>query len=1028
MRHKLLAAVTCAGLLVVSAAYALDPTRAIAQFHHTSWSTEDGIPADIWSIAQTPDGYLWLGSVNGLYRFDGVHVERIAADRLPSPSIHALAATPTGGLWIGYERPVGVISLLQDGVVTNFAIHAQTSTSVHSIVRGPDQSAWASTPDQILRFDGKEWRSVDSDWGSSLGEASGGVWAFGVARDGVVWSKNPRGLFYLKPGTSRFVRSLEHIGGEEAFTSTPDGRLWTIDPVAGRPYALPDLIGTVHPVVSAPTRSMTVREPLSGPILLDRDGTLWCAILSDGGLCRVRGTEPSVPIDPDEPILDRFTANAGLSSNLVHTLFEDREGNIWVGTSLGLDRFRAANIVADTRVPAGYRARFLQSTASALYAYTGWSRTAASATDGSQSLYRILPHQPPKILIRNVGRLRGMHANEATGTLWLTTSKGVQQLLGAQLAPPIVLPKGVVADFVYSAVQDKSGALWISAFHGGVFRRQRGVWQPVAVRSNFSATAVLIPDPSGSMWVRYSGGTLYRVSGELIEDFSKSGLDIGDVTLIKPDARGLLIAGESGIARFDGKKFYSLRASRVPALSVVMGVAETADGSTWIYTQAGILRVASQGLEAALRNGEGGALSYELFDPRDGLSGAPYGAVYGSSAATAADGRVWFTTGQGLVWIDPKNLHRNAIAPTVLIRSLTVGDRVYDQPANVRLAPDSENLQIDYTALSLTTPERNQFRYRLDGVDKNWVDARDRRQAFYTKLGPGEYRFHVVATNNDGVWNQAGASLIFTIPPTFLQSIWFTILCVAVALTLLWTWYWYRLRQVAARIRERLEGRMSERERIARELHDTLLQGFHGLLLRFQAVAEQIPAAQPARKLMESALDRADEVLVEGRDRVRDLRLSNAGEELSEELGAAVAQMPIAPNPDVRFRLSVEGMPRDLHPIIFAEMSAIGKEALLNAFKHSNARTIEVKVIYGRRELRLRIHDDGAGISRQVRDAGGRDGHFGLTGMRERAEKIRAEFSILSEPGGGTEVVVTVSARIAYVRSSRPWALFNGRR
>jgi len=1019
--RRLSASLAYIGLVAYSTSYALDPTRTIAQFHHTSWSTESGVPADVWSIAQTPDGYLWLGSVNGLYRFDGVRVERIAAGLLPSPSVHALAATPSGGIWIGYERPVGVISLLQDGVVTNFAINAESSTSVHNIVLGPNQTVWASTPDTILKFDGEQWTAIDSDWGSSLSEASGGVWAFGVARDGVVWSKNLNGLFYLRPGDAHFIEARGYAGGDEAFTTTPDGRLWTADS-AGHLYALPDLIDAAGTTtVPSPTLNIPVPEALQGPILLDRDGTLWCASLSDGGLCRVAARERAGPSDNEAQLLGRFTANDGLSSDVVHTLFEDREGNIWVGTSLGLDRFRPANVVTETTVPAGFRARFVQSTAGALYAYTGWSNTETRATDDSESLYRILPHQSPELLIRNIGRLRGMYVNDETDDVWLTTSRGVQQLSNGILAPPIALPDGVEGDFVYSAVQDKSGALWISAFHSGVFRQQQGAWKPVAVHSDFAATGVLIPDPSGSMWVRYSGGALFRVSGDTIEDFSHGSLGIGDITLIQTDARGLIIGGESGIARFDGKSFYALRASRVPALSVVTGIAETKDGSTWVFTQAGVLRIATENLESALRQSDGAALSYELIDFRDGLRGAPYGAVYGSTVATDPDDRVWLTTGQGLAWIDPNDLRRNPLAPAVVVSSLLANGNVYDMPRNLRLPAGTTNLQIDYTALSLTTPERNRFRYMLEAVDRDWVDASDRRQAFYTKLGPGEYRFRVIASNNDGVWNATGATMVFTIPPTFVQGIWFLMLCVAAFAALLWSLYSLRLRQVAARIRERLEERMGERERIARELHDTLLQGFHGLMLRFQSVVDQIPPEQPAHRLMNMALERADQVLAEGRDGVRNLRPSKEGGDLREALAAVVEEMSLVSA--VASRVVVQGNPRDLHPIVFVELSAIGKEALLNAFRHSNAGNIEAEVTYGRRALRVRIRDDGVGINPRIHKAGGREGHFGLIGMQERAEKIRAALTFSTPPGGGTEIVVVVPARVAYATRNRRHAI-----
>jgi signal transduction histidine kinase/ligand-binding sensor domain-containing protein len=997
--------------------WALDPTRTIAQFHHTSWSTEDGVPADVWAITQTPDGYLWLGSTNGLYRFDGERVERISPDLFPSPSIHALAATPSGGLWIGYERPVGFISLLQGGVVTNFSIDAQNSTSLHNIMLGPNNTVWAATPDNILKFDGQGWRAIDSDWGTSLGEASGGVWAFGVARDGVVWSRNRNGLFYLRPGESRFIQAQGYVGGVASFTATPDGRLWTTDSAAGHLYALPDLQDARGEVVPAPTPGIPVSEPLRGAILLDRDGALWFTSSSGGGLSRVRTRTQSVHAGDEMRPVDRFMEGNGLSSNVVHTLFEDREGNIWVGTDLGLDRFRPANVVAETRIPAGFRARFVQSTHGALYAYTGWSNTAARTTDGSESLYRILPNRAPEVLVRNIGRLRGMLVDDETGAIWLSTTRGLQQLKGNALGAPIPLPSGVEGESVYSAVQDKQGAFWISAFGHGVFRQEHGTWKAVVLHSARPATAVLTPDPGGDMWVRYSGGTLFRVSGDAVRDYSRSVPDIGDLTFIKPDALGLLIGGEFGIARFDGERFYAIHSSRVPALSVITGIAETADGSTWVFTQAGILRIVTKDLENALRHPNDQSLRYELIGPRDGLPGAPYGAVYGSTVAVGPDGRVWFTTGQGLVWLDPTNLYRNPLPPPVVVRSLTVNRRAYTPSSNVSLTAGDSNVQIDYTALSLSIPERERFRYKLEGVDRDWIDAGDRRQAFYTKLGPGTYSFHVIASNNDGVWNNTGATLAFSIPPTFFQSQWFILLCALAGAATLWLLYSLRLKQMSARIQARLEERLAERERIARELHDTLLQGFQGLMLRFQSVADSIPPDQPARQLIEDTMARGDDVLTEGRDRVRNLRGAETDHDLPQALRDATRRFAVPSSP-VDFRVVVEGTLRTVHPVVCDELISICNEAIRNAFNHANAKNIEARIMYHRTALRVRIRDDGKGINQRIIDAGGRKGHFGLAGMRERAQKIKAQFTLSSLSGAGTEVLIQIPGSFAYAKES----------
>jgi signal transduction histidine kinase/ligand-binding sensor domain-containing protein len=795
-------------LLLPTAAPALDPTRSIVQFHHTKWDISDSIPANIWAIAQTRDGYLWLGSVNGLYRFDGVHVERIAADRLPSPSVHALAATKSGGLWIGYERPVGVISLLQNGALTNFPVDAPFSTSVHNILIGPNKTVWASTSETILRFDGKRWQAMESHWGTSFGEGPGGVWNFGVARDGTVWSKNLNGLFYLKPGSSRFSEARGYSGGAEGFTTTPDGRLWTTDSKVGFLYALPDLKGVTGDAVPAPARGMSVPRSLRGPILLDRDGTFWCVSFSDGGLCRVSAPSTGAA---SQRVSSRFRAKDGLSSDLVHTLFEDREGNIWVGTNLGLDRFRAANIVTERRVPVGFRARFVQASSTALYAYTGWSNTASRETDGSETLYRILPHGAPEIFVRNVGRLRGMDVDDRTGAMWLATQKGMQRLQNGGLAAPIALPAGVTGGMVFSAVHDKRGTLWMSVFGRGVFHQEQGVWISVPVRSKVGATAVLIPDADDGVWVRYSGGSLFRVTGERIQDFSNNGLNIGDVTFIQAADRGLIIGGESGIGRVENGKFYALHAADIPALSGVTGIAQTKDGSTWVFTQAGILRVATKTLNSALRRSDPGAFKFELFDSRDGLPGAPYGALYGSTAATDLADRVWFTTGNGLVWIDPNNLHHNRLPPNVIVRSVTAANTRYDFPVDLHLAAGTSNLEIDYADLSLTMPERNHYKYKLEGVDDGWVDPGSRRQAFYTNVRPGNYKFRVIASNNDGVWNTTGATLEFSIAPTFWQTRWFLAL-IALAILLLFGVI-YQVRVMQLKRRAALARESDERQR-----------------------------------------------------------------------------------------------------------------------------------------------------------------------------------------------------------------------
>jgi signal transduction histidine kinase len=336
---------------------------------------------------------------------------------------------------------------------------------------------------------------------------------------------------------------------------------------------------------------------------------------------------------------------------------------------------------------------------------------------------------------------------------------------------------------------------------------------------------------------------------------------------------------------------------------------------------------------------------------------------------------------------------------------------------DLKLPALTRSLQIDYTALSLSVPERVQFRYLLEGSDKVWQEPGTRRQAFYTNLGPGTYNFRVVACNNDGVWNESGASLGFTIAPAFYQAVWFQLLCLASGAGILYFFYRLRVQQATVHVQGRLQERLAERERIARELHDTLLQGFQGLTLHFQAAMKQIPDREPARLTMEKALKLADEVLLEGRKRVRDLRSEGA---ISSELPEMLASLGQELTQDlaVTFKVTVIGSPQSLHPVACGEIYRIAREALTNAFGHSHAGNIEVEAVYDFTSFSLRVRDNGCGIDHDVLIRG-REGHWGLSGMRERAQNIGGQLKVWSNPGAGTELDFRMPAKLAYVRKHK---------
>jgi signal transduction histidine kinase len=413
------------------------------------------------------------------------------------------------------------------------------------------------------------------------------------------------------------------------------------------------------------------------------------------------------------------------------------------------------------------------------------------------------------------------------------------------------------------------------------------------------------------------------------------------------------------------------------------------------------------------------------------LRGHDFGLVSGYSprVAKSADGKLWFPAGDGVSVVDPPHLPFNQLPPPVHIEQITADRKTYDAASNLRLPPLIRYLEIDYTAPSVVAPQKIHFRYKLEGEDRDWQDVGNRRQAFYTNLSPRNYRFRVAASNNSGVWNEAGASLNFSIAPAYYQTRWFQASCMAAFLGLLWALHRYRLHQIAQEFNVRLDERVNERTRIARELHDTLLQSFQGLMLRFQVAHDELPARPAeARKTLENALDEAAQAITEGRDAVQGLRSSTVEtNDLAQAIGSLGEELAgDESNPNrLECSVEVEGTPRDVNPILQDEIYRIAAEALRNAFRHAQARRIEVAIAYSDRQVRLRVRDDGKGIDSEVLEEQGRAGHWGLAGMRERAELIGGHLEIWSQQESGTQVELNIPASIAYATSpSRRFRLF----
>ena len=992
----------CAFLLACCpAAFALNPELDVNQYAHMSWKIRDGFPkGEISSIAQTPDGYLWIGTEFGLFRFDGVrHIQwrPPANQELPSNWIFSLLVSRDGTLWIGTAK--GLVSW-KDGRFTHYAELAERY--IFKLLEDREGSVWvsgAAVPvGKLCAIRNSSVQCFGDD--GSLGRA-----VFNLYEDskGNLWAGVKDGLWRWKPGPPKFFPLAGLPDGIQSFSEDHDGTLligWN-----SGIHRFIDGKTEVYPLAGSAGRFVAKR------MIRDRDGALWIATVE--GILHVHNGRT-----------DMFTASEGLSGERVNTLFEDREGNIWVGTMSGLDRFRDTT-VATLSVRQGLSSPRIRSVVADRNGGV-WLSTPNSLNRWHNGQVTIL-----SVEHKREGKLNGFIPNslfqDHAGRMWVSTPYEFGYLDNNRFISISTVPGSITA-----IAQDTAKALWIANEHAGLFQVvgdrvvQEIPWSRLGHKDHVST---MVADPKGGIWLGFFlGGVAYYSDGQIRASYSTAdGLTAGRVGDIQPDQDGALwIATESGLSRLKNGRIATLTTENGLPCDAVHWLREDEARSFWLYTPCGLVRLARSELDAwstAVEhdiNAKRKVLT-TLFDSSDGVRIMAAGNHFSPQVTKSTDGKLWFSTGDGVSFVDPNRLPFNNLQPPVQIERFVADRKTYDAPSDgsgsLRLPPLIRDLQIDYTALSLVAPEKTLFRYKLEGRDSDWQEAGNRRQVFYNDLSPGHYRFRVMACNNSGVWNETGTYTDFSIAPAYYQTAWFRIAVVVLFLLVLGALYQLRLRQVARVVHGRMEERLEERERIARDLHDTLLQSVQGLILKFHAVSKQIPADLPAHDALEKTLDHADQVLSEGRDSIRNLRVHSASLNDLPEAFRAVAK-ETSEGRDAIFKMVVEGRVRDLHPLVQEECYCIGREAILNALSHSEGQHIEAEIAYDSRQFRLRVRDDGRGIEPEILEAGGRSGHWGLQGMRERAEKIGGQLRFWSRAETGTEVELTVPGATAYQGAS----------
>jgi signal transduction histidine kinase/ligand-binding sensor domain-containing protein len=1000
--------------VLASTAWAVDPHTLISQYGHTAWRIQDGFLSNPGAIAQTTDGYIWIEVPGGLMRFDGVKFTPWTAPSgksLAGNGISTLLGGRDGSLWIG---TYGGLSRLKNGELFNYTT-TPNSPGINYIIEDHAGTIW------VTRYRLNDGRGslcrVDGDKLRCYGEKDGnpGKYALGLAEDtaGNIWFGCKMLCRWASDSFSFYFKDqFKNPAGDGVLdvAAGPSGSVWASLGGTGRKLGVQYYSEGKWASYVVP--GFNGAEIVSDAMYMDRNHSLWVGTESHG-LYRIH-----------DGVADHYGKADGLSGDSVGAIFEDKEGDLWVTTDRGVDMFRDLPVLTFSTTE-GFIGSFVHSVL---------ALSNGSVWVGNIGAVDIVRAGRVSAIAANHG-LPGQHVEamlqDHTGQIWLGVDNTIMTY---KLGRFSAIKNSDVAHFArlgnaMAFAEDAEGNIWALTHIDGPDQihllriKDQNVEQDIRVDDVIQAH-FLAADRSAGIWLASTQGKFvhYRDGkAEAVISLANEGINI----------RSLFVDSDDAISLATAKGFYRWKEGHLSVMDTRNGLPcagfssaiKDDYGSFWLYGRCGLVRVSASDYETWLKFPEA-ALSVKTFDALDGIQ--PGYEPAQPEVSKSADGRLWFASGAKVQMIDPGRTSTNVIPPPVYVEEVIADRKNYLPRVGLRLPPLTRDLEIDYTALSFVVPQKVRFRYKLEGRDTTWQEPETRRQAFYSDLRPRKYRFRVIACNNDGVWNEEGATLDFSVAPAWYQTIWFRVSCVGGFVLLLWALYQLRLQQLERQFGMQVEARVNERTRIARELHDTLLQSFQGLMLRFQTVGEMLPARPlDAKNALEGALDRADQAISEGRDAITDIRASSLAScdleksitglmtNLSEELAAGNGR-------SVTFRVLVEGVPRAVRPTLQDEIYRIARESLRNAFRHAQAGHIETEITYGE-SLRLRFRDDGKGIDPSVVEHGGRSGHWGLPGIRERSKQIGAELAIWSELGAGTEVELNIPGSIAYEASpTRP--------
>ena len=973
---------TVAGLVLVCIAVAASPSYGEApagrRYALTAWAAEKGQPpGDVFAITQDSNGYLWLGTPSGLFRFDGSKFTAWPGgdpgSSLPAGPVHALVGSPDGGLWVGFGGGGGVVHIDREQVVRYTAADGAPS-GVTDMIQDRRGTIWVATRRGLYQFADGRWTLLGPDAGLQTAE----VFSLHEDRNGRLWVATAAGVY--QRAASRFELVDRSVTNAQSLTSDESGTIWVSDP-----NIMVARLGSSGSV----TYAADIRLPSGAWRLLhDSAGQLWAATFG-GGLMRIAN-----PLERPA-VIEHFEYEHRLAGS-PRALYEDRDGNIWVGMRGGLLRLSQTSFASveplEGRTNEGVRTAAVGKDGS-VWVATGHALNRFTA--GGRTAY-------------DLSQTMAMHADRH-GVLWVSAARQIGRWSDGRLIPE-PLPEEVRASRVMAMASDAADRMWLCTSLRGAL-----AWDGSAVTAfdheagtRTRACQSIHVDSQERVWVGFLAGGAAVRDKETVQRFSvEHGLPAGTVLAILEDRTGTIwLSTSTGIARYRNGRFTAITASNAPVMDLVPVLVEDAEGYIWVGVNsgAGILRFHPSEVDKVAGNSSH-QIEYALYDESDGMQQGSQTWQSGVGAVRSGDGQLWVATGLGMTVIDPAKLPavRRPMPPR--IEEVTVDGRRLSPLHDLELPPGTATIRIDYGTVSLSSASKVRFRYMLDGEDDQWVYAGRRQEATYSNIAPGNYRFRV-STTVDGRWTEAGL-WAFSVAAPFHRTPAFAGVAVLGLGVIVASAWWLRLRAV----RKQYALVFAERARLSREIHDTLLQSLAAIGMELEAIASQLePAHEPARDGLRRLRRQVGHCLRDARESILELRRNTVLKPRDLiDLLRALADNTTA-SKGVAAAFSCSGRARQGPDEVDLQLFRIAQEAVNNAVRHGHATHVDIALAYEAKQVVLTVADDGCGFTppdgEDPAPAAGE--HLGLLTMRERAGRVRGRLEIRSEVGKGTIVAATV--------------------